>query len=245
MSAANPTNVNSDGTALYCDATTLRNTRCRQKGRYEGANGELYCGGHAKEDPVALQNKDNNIVYTGTDGILVQPFADAPRHALAPNAAMPVHAIAKVAGDLAQIISIPMFSLNSPVLRLSSNIFGAATPVQDAFVADFTARLWDTTISFPNLLTDTGRVIYSPLSGRSIALGMLLPDLGTTLHGFTNDLAVLEALGTVLTNGDADSLSSIISHLQGLALPGTGPAGIPVGVPPANQAASQCGRPAP
>jgi hypothetical protein len=66
---------------------------------------------------------------------------------------------------------------------------------------------------------------------------MLLPDLGAILHGFTNDLAVLEALGTVLTNGDTDSLSSIISHLQGLTLPGTGPAGIPV-VPPANQAAN-------
>jgi hypothetical protein len=104
-------------------------------------------------------------------------------------------------------------------------------------VAEFTARIWDTTIVFPDLLTATGRIIHSPLSGRSIALGMLLPALGTTLHGFTNDLAVLDALGTVLTNGDTDSLSSITSHLQGLTLPGTGPAGIPV-VPPANQAAN-------
>jgi hypothetical protein len=160
MSAANPTNVNADGTPL-CDAKTLRGALCRQKGRYGGFNGELFCGGHAKDDPVALQNKDSNTVYTDTTSILGQPFTDSPRHALFPNAAMPVHAIAKVTGDMDQIISISMFALDSPVLRLGSNIFGAATAIQDAFVAEFTARIWDTTTIFPNLLTDTGRVIYS------------------------------------------------------------------------------------
>jgi hypothetical protein len=246
MSATNPTNVNPDGTPL-CDAKTMRGNLRRQKGRFATSDGSLVCGVHAKDDAISLHNKEHNIIYTQLDPThLISPFTDPPRHALLPNASMPVQAIAKATGaDMDQIISISIFALDSSVLRLGSNIFGAATAIQDAFVAEFAARIWDTSASFPNFLTDTGRVIHSPLSGRSIALGMLLPDLGAILHGFTNDLAVLEALGTVLTNGDADSLSSIISHLQGLALPGTGPAGIPVGVPPANQAASQCGRPAP
>jgi hypothetical protein len=132
----------------------------------------------------------------------------------------------KILGDMDQIISLPKFALDCPVLRLGANIFGAATTIQNAFPAEFTARIFDAPVSFPVLLSDSGRAIHASLSGRSIAL------LGTILHGYTDDVAVVEALGTILTNGDAGSLSSITSLLQGLTLPGIGPAGIPA-VPPA------------
>jgi hypothetical protein len=131
MSATNPTNANADGTPL-CDAKTQRGALCRQKAKFAGRDGRLFCGLHSKDGPVALQNKDLNTVYTDTNDMLRAPFIDAPRHALLPNASPPVPAIAKITGDMGQVITLPKFALDCPVLRMGANIFGAATSTPDA-----------------------------------------------------------------------------------------------------------------
>jgi hypothetical protein len=142
MSATNPTNVNSNGKPL-CDAKAGRGNLCRQPGKYVTSDGSLLCGIHAKEDPTALRNKEQNIIYAPLGpAIFIGPFVDTPRLALLPNAPPTASSTMEILGDMDQIGSLPKFTLDCPVLRLGANIFGAATTIQNAFAAEFTARSW-------------------------------------------------------------------------------------------------------